>query len=675
MILSRQLQFNENSQPEKFTSLEWLVTNGLGGFASGTLSGTPMRKHHGLLIAALPSPYGRTMTMPFAEENLILPEKQEIPLSYVFSNEEKRARKIPLVEFRQELGLPVWRYEIGGILLEKRILMVHLQNTVHITYQLLSGPSAILLKWRPYLQFRGYEQSVNLDSSSQSYRVHAHDNYYEIEHLAFPMLRFYQDKNAGFFLTSDHLPSVYYDTEKKRGYDFLGPMESPGYYLMDLDLNVPITLVFSTEDWKKIQAVPPKIAPSIENYRRRNLLRKAGAIVSKKVMAELVLAADEFIITPYTRITDIILMQASGEEASTIIAGYPWFTDWGRDTMISLEGLVILTGRSKEARTILNTFSHYIKDGLIPNMFPDSENQGLYNTADASLWFFHAIDRYIDLTQDESILEDLYPKLLGIIQHHIQGTLFGIKVDEDGLLMQGKEGVQLTWMDAKVGDWVVTPRRGKAVELNALWYNALELMDKWSLNKEPLFQKYAEKCYDSFNKRFWYEKGSYLYDLVDTENGPPDPALRPNQLFSISLRFPVLEPQKWEPVLKIVSEELLTPYGLRTLSPKHPDYKSCYDGDLRARDAAYHQGTVWPWLIGPYIDVWMKVYPNDAKKARSFLKELLDSYLKHLPKEQQEKIQQQIRRALDIIPARIRYSFVRTNAGPQRSSKRFLTTV
>ncbi|CDR33991.1 amylo-alpha-1,6-glucosidase [Criblamydia sequanensis] len=625
MILSRHIEFKEGTKPEKFTSLEWLVTNGLGGFASGTLSGTPMRKHHGLLIAALPSPYGRTMTIPFAEENLILPESQELPLSYVFSNETMNPRNIPLVEFRQELGLPVWRYEINDIILEKRILMVHLQNTVHITYQLLSGPSSLLLKWRPYLQFRGYEQSVNLESSSQSYVVHARDNYYEIEHLAFPRLRFYQDKNAGFILTSDHLPIVYYDIEKNRGYDFLGSMESPGYYLMELELNTPATLVFSTEEWKKIQAVPPQIAPSIENYRRRNLLRKAGSLVSKKVMAELVLSADNFIITPYTRMTDIILMQASGEEASTIIAGYPWFTDWGRDTMISLEGLVLLTGRGKEARTILNTFSHYIKDGLIPNMFPDGENQGLYNTADASLWFFHAIDRYIDLTQDDSILEDLYPKLLGIIQHHIQGTLFGIKVDEDGLLVQGQEGVQLTWMDAKVGDWVVTPRRGKAVELNALWYNALKLMDKWALNKEPLFQKYAEKCYESFNKRFWYESGGYLFDLVDNENSSSDSALRPNQLFAISLRFPVLEPKKWESVLKCVREELLTPFGLRTLSPKHPDYKSCYDGDLRARDAAYHQGTVWPWLIGPYIDVWMKVYPNDAKLARSFLKELLDS--------------------------------------------------
>jgi predicted glycogen debranching enzyme len=311
-----------------------------------------------------------------------------------------------------------------------------------------------------------------------------------------------------------------------------------------------------------------------------------------------------------------------------VIAGYHWFTDWGRDTMISLEGLTLATGRHIEAGWILRTFAYYIRDGLIPNMFPEGEKHGLYHTADATLWFFHALDRYLAYTHDRETLTLLLPQLREIVEHHLHGTRFGIHVDpQDGLLSQGESNYQLTWMDAKVGDWVVTPRRGKAVEINALWYNALCLLAEWTYTEQGdeaahALMAHAEQARHSFNARFWYGQSGYLYDVVDGEQGD-DPACRPNQLLAIALRYPILEQARWQPVMEVVRQRLLTPVGLRSLAPGHPDYKSTYDGDLRARDAAYHQGTVWGWLIGPFIDAWLKVYPHDRAGARCFLEDFV----------------------------------------------------
>jgi predicted glycogen debranching enzyme len=303
-----------------------------------------------------------------------------------------------------------------------------------------------------------------------------------------------------------------------------------------------------------------------------------------------------------------------------VIAGYHWFTDWGRDTMISLEGLTLVTGRHREAGNILRTFASYIRDGLIPNMFPEGEHEGLYHTADATLWFFHAVNRYYEYTGDRVTLRELLPKLVDIIDHHVKGTRFNIHVDPaDDLLTQGKEGYQLTWMDAKVDDWVVTPRRGKAVEINALFYNALRILEQFLRSEQSddadRIADIAGRVFESFNRRFWFEDGQYLYDIVDAEGGGNDPALRPNQVFAIALDYPVLDRNRWDRVLDVVQRELLTPVGLRSLARAHPDYKPVYDGNLRARDAAYHQGTVWGWLIGPFIDAWLKVHSDDRAGA------------------------------------------------------------
>jgi predicted glycogen debranching enzyme len=293
--------------------------------------------------------------------------------------------------------------------------------------------------------------------------------------------------------------------------------------------------------------------------------------------------------------------------------------------MISLEGLTLTTGRKIEAGWILHTFARYVKDGLIPNLFPEGEQEGLYHTADASLWFFHAVHRYVELTGERILLKIVLPKLVEIMDRHIEGTHFGIGMDPaDALLKQGQEGYQLTWMDAKVGDWVVTPRRGKAVEINALWYNALRLLEGWvreegDSEKADSLKGIAERARESFNRRFWFERGGYLYDVVDAEGGGDDEACRPNQVMAISLEHPVLDESRWQPVMRVVEERLLTPVGLRSLAPGSPDYKSKYYGDLRSRDAAYHQGTVWGWLIGPYIDAYVKLFPEQREDARNLL--------------------------------------------------------
>jgi predicted glycogen debranching enzyme len=293
--------------------------------------------------------------------------------------------------------------------------------------------------------------------------------------------------------------------------------------------------------------------------------------------------------------------------------------------MISLEGLTMITGRFTEAGWILKTFAQYVNHGLIPNFFPEGNREALYHTADATLWFFHALQRYLDYTKDRSIIHLLLDRLINIIDCHIEGTLFGIKADPaDSLLSQGQDGYQLTWMDAKVGDWVVTPRRGKAVEINALWFNAVKLLYNWVSQERggaaaAYLADLADKITISFNKRFWYDKGQYLLDVVDGPQGD-EISCRPNQLLAISLDNPVLDRNRWEPVVHTVSEKLLTPFGLRSLSLDHPDYKSMYSGDLRSRDAAYHQGTVWTWLIGPFIDAWLRVFPHDLKTAQNWLR-------------------------------------------------------
>jgi len=623
----RRLAWPGKNDADSFLRQEWLVTNGIGGYASGTIAGIATRRFHGLLVAAHPAPLGRVMMLNQLAEYLRLPDGTAIRLC----GEECAAGSVELAgteylaEFRLEMGLPVWRYEIGDLVLEKHLIMPHLQNTVHVTYKLLSGERPVQLQLRPAIYFRLHEGLVS-EPLSDPYTLTIVDDRYEIRGKAdYPPLRL-QLKGEAAALTLDRgiIKDQFYRIEARRGYDSQGVLWSPGYFTATLAAGAGATLIASTEGWTTITALSPEEALPAEHERRARLLAAATPVARSGVGAELVLAADQFIIIPAGRSEEAARARAAGDEVRTVIAGYHWFTDWGRDTMISLEGLALVTGRYAEAGWILRTFAHYVRDGLIPNMFPEGEREGLYHTADATLWFFHALDRYVQATGDRDTLRQILPKLQEIVAHHLAGTRFGIGVDpRDGLLRQGAEGYQLTWMDAKVGDWVVTPRRGKAVEINALWYNALQLLARW-VNEEgdaaaaQSLAERAEQARRSFNQRFWYDKGGYLYDVIDGEQGD-DPACRPNQLLALSLKYPVLAEDKWKPVLDVVAERLVTPVGLRSLAPGHPDYKPQYDGDLRARDAAYHQGTVWGWLIGPFIDAWLRVHPEDLHGAGRFV--------------------------------------------------------
>jgi len=594
---------------------EWLVTNGLGGYSSGTVAGIVTRRYHGLLVAALPAPVGRMVMLSHLEACF---RSKDATLT---------EREMSLVEFQLELGLPVWRYEGAGLVVEKRVLMPQRQNTAHLTYRLIDGSAPVRLKLRPFVNVRHYESPLRTTLAG-AYTIRAVEQRVEVdpgEDLPSLRLLMYGDQSM-LTLNGSRQPHGYRE-EQSRGYAYEGSLWSPGFFHADLGRDpssMEATLVASTEPWTIVEALTPSAALQSETNRRLQLLEQAPARMRSGICAELVLAADQFLVTPAARPEDATRAAALGTEARTVIAGYHWFTDWGRDTMISLEGLTLATGREREAGLILRTFASYMRDGLIPNMFPDGERDGLYHTADATLWFFHAIGRYVSMTGDDDTLKLLLPVMRDIVDHHVRGTLFGIGVDPaDGLLRQGAAGYALTWMDAKVGDDVITPRRGKAVEINALFYNALCLLGGWLSRLEGAdaaasVTDMAVRLRENFNRRFWYDEGPHLYDVVDGENGD-DPACRPNQVLAISLSHPVLDETRWAPVLDAVRTRLLTPFGLRTLAPGHPNYRPRYYGDLRSRDAAYHQGTVWPWLLGSYIDAWQRVYPRDTAAVWALL--------------------------------------------------------
>ena len=657
------------AQPAALVRREWLITNSLGGYASGTLAGIPTRRYHGLLVAALPAPVGRTLMLGQLSEVLRRPHGLIVRLG---GDRLGGAGIEPpgaghLREFRLEAGLPIWRYEVGDYAVEKRVFLAHRQNTAYVLYRLRAGPEAVRLEVHPTVHFRPHDAPVSTPLGTP-YVLSVTDGRYELASSwpALPPLRLWlAGAEPTFTVAGRQVSGVRYEVEEKRGYESVGDLWCPGFFGADLsagnardagdagdapggarDAGGEASLCASTESWETLRALPPREALAAETERRERLLAVADPRAREGTPAELTLAADQFVIAP-GRSEDAARAHAAGDEARSIVAGYHWFTDWGRDTMIGLEGLALVTGRRIEAGYILRTFARHVRDGLIPNLFPEGGREGLYNTADASLWFFHALDRYLAATGDHATLELLLPVLADVVEHHVAGTRFGIQMDpDDALLRQGAPGYALTWMDAKVGDWVVTPRRGKAVEINALWYNALCLLEGWlraagggdggkgdagdagsaeHAAHAAQIGELARRARESFNRRFWYAAGGHLYDVVDGEYGD-DAACRPNQIFALSLPRPVLAPERWRPVFDTVRQRLLTPLGLRSLAPGEPDYQSTYDGDLRARDAAYHQGTVWAWLIGPFVDAWLRVHPGDLTGAHA----LLQGFVPHL---------------------------------------------
>jgi predicted glycogen debranching enzyme len=621
---------------------EWLVTNGIGGYSSSTVGGIVTRRNHGLLVAALPNPLGRTIML-----NALLDSVEDTAGRRALLSLEPGSGGLPtqptapaaatLTEFRLDGGIPVWRYAIGEgegkTSVEKRVLMPYRQNTVIVLYR-VSGSAPLTLHLTPAVHFRNYQASVS-EALQPSYGFAAEGSQFRLSTAGLPALNLAIEGGFQFNADARRREQVMYPVEEARGYPSHGALWSPGTFVLPVSPGDSVALIASTEHPAVMHALTAAEALDAEIERKRRLVEAAPPEARREdsgAAAQLVIAADQFIIRPVGRVRDTIRAAAQGDEVRTVIAGYHWFTDWGRDTMVSLEGLTLSTGRYREAAYILHTFSQYVRHGLIPNLFPDGSDEGLYHTADATLWFFHAIARYAEVTGHWAFVQEILPTLRDIVEAHMRGTDFGIAVDPaDGLLRQGADGYQLTWMDAKVDGWVVTPRRGKAVEINALWYNTLCLLSRWEcdLGDEHRSRQYgdaAARARASFNRRFWFAEGGFLYDVVDGVKGD-DSTCRPNQVLAISLPHPVLERERWEPVLEVVRDRLLTPVGLRTLDPGSPDYKPRYFGDLRMRDAAYHQGTVWPWLIGPWIDAWLKVHPDDHAGARRFL----DGLVEHLP--------------------------------------------
>lgn len=629
MIRDRQivLSWDRSNDPAFLRSREWLLTNGLGGYASGTLAGIPARKYHGLFVPNLATPKGRHILISRCDEWVTIDGRRMHLGGAEFADERFEGEShLFLKDFRLDHRIAVWTFEHAGCVFEKSIVMVHNQNTVCVRYRLLRG-DALELHVRPFVSFRRHDESPLQHTGSFTLEVRR--GRHEIRHSESDIvLRFGLRPGPTAFVTEEMEENNFvYRIERDRGDPEYESAFSPGFLLCRVRRDQPALFIASTHAWDRMDFDAGAVFEA-EKQRLDGLLSLAPAVQDDPVAEQLAMAADQFIVLPGSRLEESVLAQASGGELRSVYAGYHWFGDWGRDTMISLDGLTLCTGRYREAGAILSTFSHYVKNGLLPNLFPEGERQALYHTVDATMWYFHAIARYVETTTDRALIRELFPVLKSIVQHHLDGTLFNIHVDpKDGLISAAAEGYQLTWMDAKVDGWVVTPRRGKPVEVQALWHNALQLMTQWAVELREPHEKYqalAAQVRDSFNQRYWNEKRGCLYDVVDGPEGNDD-AIRPNQIFAISLHHPVLYQRYWKQVVDIVSEKLLTAYGLRTLSADHKDYKQHYRGNLRERDAAYHQGTVWPWLIGHYIDAYLRVYP-DPTKARS----LLEAFPGHL---------------------------------------------
>jgi predicted glycogen debranching enzyme len=567
---------------------EWLETNGLGGFASSTIVGMNARRYHGLLIAATKPPVGRVLLLAKFEETLdIGGEKFDLSVNR-YSGAVYPQGHLFLKEFRLD-PFPVFTYEVEGVEIEKRVFMLHGENTTVVEYEQHGSGPPCSLEIRPLIAFRDFHCTTHHnDALNRSVEINSGEATVA-PYPGMPPLRFAHNA-SDLWVTGDWYYGFEYDFERERGLDFQEDLFNPFVARFTLGNRASATLIASTEVHSAVQA------PVL---RRSEIERRASIIATSPsadpFVQDLVAAADQFIV--------------KRGDLKTIIAGYPWFSDWSRDAMIALPGLTLVTGKVDVAKSILLAFAASVNRGMLPNCFPDAGEACEYNDADATLWFFEAIHALWKHTGDAPFVrEHFYDGLKDILDWHMRGTRYGIRADADGLLACGEPGVQLTWMDAKVGDWVVTPRIGKPVEIQALWYNALRIMQELAGlfgDSDAFVRDLADRAKMSFNAQFWNEQAGCLYDVIDGEHR--DAAIRPNQIFAVSLPHSMLDPERSARVVEVCEQELLTPLGLRSLSPRDPQYRPRYEGDVVSRDAAYHQGTVWPWLMGPFITARVKV--------------------------------------------------------------------
>jgi len=602
-------------------SREWLVTNGIGGYASGTAAGTSTRRYHGMLMAALEPPAGRNLLVAGLDET-VRHAGREFPLA---TNRWLSGAVAPqgflhIESFHLEGTKPVWRYALADALLEKRVWMLQGENTTFVEYTLVRGNTPVEIEGKILVTYRDFHSTMHangrqmqITSVEKGLRVSAFEGatpfYLRSAAATFePRHEWYRD----FFLPS----------ERDRGLDDHEDRLVAGVFRRRLAVGEKLTLVFSTEPQGLLDGEEARTRQSNHEWKLfQAWQKKHSAVVGTPPEDEpgwlwqLVLAADQFIVK-----------RPLPEDPAglSVIAGYPWFGDWGRDTMIALPGLTLPMGRPEIARKILESFARYVDGGMLPNNFPDRSGPPQYNTIDAALWYFEAVRQYLDAVADLDLLKVLFPVLAGIVDAHVSGTRYNIKVDPaDALLYGGSPEVQLTWMDAKIGDWVVTPRIGKPVEINALWINALNTMANFAglLGKPGSgYAKLKEKAERNFQK-FWNSERNCCFDGLDVPGGGKDASLRPNQIFAVSLPLSPLTRDQQKSVVDAVGRELLTSCGLRSLEPSEPGYQGQYHGGPRERDAAYHQGTVWAWLLGPYALAHYRVYADRAA-AQSFLEPL-----------------------------------------------------
>ena len=608
---------------------EWLVTNGIGGFAAGTIAGAHTRRYHGLLVAALRPPLDRTLLLAKLDEWAEM-DGAVFPLA---CNEFQDGTVDPhgyrhLESFHLDGTLPVWRYALADAILEKRVWMVHGQNTTYVTYRLERGERPVRLGIMALANYRDYHGDMQMPTWTPQLEICAtpqENGHWEAVDGRFELKITMFETATPFFLTAslqggqpaepaalrfevlDHLyRNFHWRIEAERQETDHEDLTALGRFYVDLQPGQTLCLVASTVGMDHADAVA---SLSAAQTRAIELLTRAQVTDEPAWIQQLTLAADQFIV--------------ARDDGHTVIAGYPWFTDWGRDTMIALPGLALSTGRPELAASLLRTFARYVNQGMLPNRFPDAGEalgDGDYNTVDATLWYFEAVRAVVAASGDPDLLAAIFPVLQDIVEWHHTGTRFNIRVDPaDGLLSAGEAGVQLTWMDAKVGDWVVTPRQGKAVEINALWYHALCIMADFAQRlgqPAAAYEQRANQVRQSF-ARFWRDDLGFCADILDGPTGD-DLALRPNGLLAVALPNSPLTPSQQRRLLDACARHLLTSIGLRSLAASDPNYIGLYLGNRRTRDGAYHQGTTWAWLIGPFVQAHLRVY-QDPALARAFL--------------------------------------------------------
>jgi len=595
---------------EKTIQTEWIITNGLGGFASSTILGINTRKYHGLLIAAFNPPVDRRVLLTKLDEAITVNGKTYL----TGSNEFKDDIKPKGYKFLSDFSLapfPTYTYNIKGVQLQKTIFMSHGKNATIVSYEVFNPhKNKVTIQVLPLVNSRHFHATTN--KNELDWRVlQKIFNRGVILQPSIPLSTLILSSSDGSYFATEGewIEKVYFRVDDARGDDFFDDEYKPGFF----EFNVASmktkrfhVLTVAGKSESEAREVFSSIS-NIEALYNSELRRLEGLL--KEFQRQHVDVKMEDWLKWVLFAADSFIADRRSTKTKSVIAGYHWFEDWGRDSLISLPGLTLVTGRFKDAKEILLTFKHYCYKGLIPNRFPDSpEEKPIYNTVDATLWYFNAVLQYLKYTNDfDFVKEEIWDTLNSILDNHIQGTLYDIRMEDDGLIAHGP---QLTWMDAKVGEWIVTPREGKAVEIQALWYNALKTMELLAkhFNQKEEAEKYssiAEKAKKSFIEKFWNPQKEYLFDVVKGQHG--DPSLRPNQVIAASLDFSMLDKVKGEKVVEAVWKNLWGTYGLKTLTEDDPRYVGIYLGDRVHRDSAYHNGTVWAWLLGPFTTAFLKV--------------------------------------------------------------------